>query len=283
MTMKRTVRDSTLAFGYETHGDGTPLFFLHGLPTDRRSMVPRFEPLFAREGGPRGFRRVYLDSPGAGETPASAAITNLDDYVDAIGKFLEEESGGERFALVGTSWGAHIALAYAARHGERLAGLALFVPGHGPAYQPVKPPKTVLVSEPGLLDGVPKPLADAFSAAATIHTRPVLEAISTTVAPGGRTADHAFLGKVLKERLTYHERLKNVSYDGPVLIAAGRQDSICGYADAWPIAEQFPRATFAVLDRAGHAMQFEQNKVLLALVHEWLARVREGLGGAYEP
>jgi pimeloyl-ACP methyl ester carboxylesterase len=270
-----------MTFSYETHGEGTPVVFLHGIPTDRRSMVPRYEPLFARADGPRGFRRIYLDSPGMGETPASPSITNLDQYVEAVGSFLEAETGGEPFALAGTSFGAHLAQAYTLLHPERLAGLAMFVPSYGPRAS-IRPEKTALFTEPGVLDGVPEPLAGAFANAATVHSKAVLDAIATSVAPGGKIADHAFLRPVVKEPLSYAERLNHMTYGGPVLIVAGRQDAMCGYVEAWPIAEQFPRATFAVLDRAGHAMQIEQNKLLHALFGEWLARVREGLGGSYE-
>ena len=39
--------------------------------------------------------------------------------------------------------------------------------------------------------------------------------------------------------------------------------------------EHFPRATFAVLDRAGHALPHEQPGLIRALVTEWLDRVHE--------
>jgi pimeloyl-ACP methyl ester carboxylesterase len=55
----------------------------------------------------------------------------------------------------------------------------------------------------------------------------------------------------------------------------GRQDSTVGYAAAWDLLEHYPRATFAVLDRAGHALPHEQPELLRALVTEWLARVEE--------
>ncbi len=55
----------------------------------------------------------------------------------------------------------------------------------------------------------------------------------------------------------------------------GRQDSTVGYSRAWELLEQYPRATFAVLDRAGHALPHEQPELLRALVTEWLDRVRE--------
>ena len=55
----------------------------------------------------------------------------------------------------------------------------------------------------------------------------------------------------------------------------GRQDSISGYRDAWAILENYPRATFAVLDRAGHGLGVEQRSLLGVLVDEWLDRVEE--------
>jgi hypothetical protein len=36
---------------------------------------------------------------------------------------------------------------------------------------------------------------------------------------------------------------------------------------------QWPRATFAVLDRAGHGLTFEQSALLTTLVDDWLDRV----------
>jgi len=61
----------------------------------------------------------------------------------------------------------------------------------------------------------------------------------------------------------------------PALCVVGRQDNMVGYQDAWILAEQLPRASFAVLDRAGHALPGEQPTLLRALIHDWLLRVRE--------
>jgi pimeloyl-ACP methyl ester carboxylesterase len=61
----------------------------------------------------------------------------------------------------------------------------------------------------------------------------------------------------------------------PVLILAGLQDSSVGYASPWHLLEHYPRATFAVLDRAGRAPPHEQEKLVTALMAEWLDRVQE--------
>ena len=55
----------------------------------------------------------------------------------------------------------------------------------------------------------------------------------------------------------------------------GRQDATVGYRDAWELIENYPRGTFAILDRAGHNLQIEQEGLFNALVNEWLDRVEE--------
>jgi pimeloyl-ACP methyl ester carboxylesterase len=65
------------------------------------------------------------------------------------------------------------------------------------------------------------------------------------------------------------------AYANPTLILAGRQDATVGYAGAWRLLDHYPRATFAVLDRAGHGLPHEQVGLLGALLAEWLDRIGE--------
>lgn len=44
----------------------------------------------------------------------------------------------------------------------------------------------------------------------------------------------------------------------PALFLLGRQAASVGYKDTWKISDNYPRATFAVLDKAGHNLQLEQ-------------------------
>ena len=64
-------------------------------------------------------------------------------------------------------------------------------------------------------------------------------------------------------------------FAAPTLIVTGRQDTIVGYRDAWRIVENYPRATFAVLDRADHGLPIDQDALFRALVNDWLDRVEE--------
>jgi pimeloyl-ACP methyl ester carboxylesterase len=112
-----------------------------------------------------------------------------------------------------------------------------------------------------------------------VQTQATLERYKEYVAPALGLVDEAAL-----ERIGQHWQFSSrpegsQPYPKPVLIVTGRQDSMVGYAGHWDLLEQYPRATFAVLDRAGHALPHEQPGLLKALITEWLARVREHRSG----
>ena len=53
----------------------------------------------------------------------------------------------------------------------------------------------------------------------------------------------------------------------------GRQDSVVGYRGQWQMIENYTRASFVILDKAGHNLQIEQDILFNALVKEWLGRI----------
>jgi pimeloyl-ACP methyl ester carboxylesterase len=108
-----------------------------------------------------------------------------------------------------------------------------------------------------------------------VQTPETARRFQEAVAPAQASIDRTAL-----ERVFGRWRLSDSPDDGPAfqrptLILTGRQDSSTGYADAWRLLDQYPRATFAVLDSAGHALPHEQGSLLGALIEEWLDRVRD--------
>jgi pimeloyl-ACP methyl ester carboxylesterase len=68
----------------------------------------------------------------------------------------------------------------------------------------------------------------------------------------------------------------SVPFDHPALILTSRQDSVVGFQDAWSLLEIFPRATYAVLDRAGHFVGLvEQTDLFRSVVGDWLNRLAQ--------
>ena len=46
-----------------------------------------------------------------------------------------------------------------------------------------------------------------------------------------------------------------------------------GYEDQYALLPHYPRATYAVLDIAGHNLQIEQPELIGVLIREWLERI----------
>lgn len=74
------------------------------------------------------------------------------------------------------------------------------------------------------------------------------------------------------------ELVDGVLFLVPALYAVASEDSMVGYRDAWKMLESYPRATFAILEKAGHFLGLEQEELFLALANEWLQRVEEFVG-----
>jgi pimeloyl-ACP methyl ester carboxylesterase len=259
---------------YAQHGDGTPVLALHGAGVDHRELMGALEPLFADR---PGYRRLYPDLPGMGRTPAPATVDSNDAVVELLGGLVDAVIGQEAFLLVGQSYGAYLARAIANRRPGQAAGLALLCSTDGLGGEDERPTHVVLHAAEGLdVDGALEPAAAAeFRSYLVVQTPATLRRFQETVAPGMALADQAALERVFARWRLSTPPEQGPAYANPTLILAGRQDASVGYAGSWGLLEHYPRATFAVLDRAGHALAHEQPGLLTALLAEWLDRVDE--------
>jgi pimeloyl-ACP methyl ester carboxylesterase len=143
-------------------------------------------------------------------------------------------------------------------------------------------PEHIVLHASGGLDRVLDPAEEAeFRDYFVVQTPEMLRRFQEYVAPGMALTDQAGLERIFQRWELRTTPEQGEEYANPALILVGRQDATVGYAGAWRLLEHYPRATFAVLDRAGHALPHEQQGLLAALVGEWLDRVREHHAGAY--
>src|ERR687887_208608 len=91
---------------YDTYGTGRPIMKVPGWPSDHRVMVRLMEPLFSQRDG---WRRLYLDLPGTGRTPALDRLATHDQMLDAVLAFIDQVLPGQRFVLAGLSYGGYLA------------------------------------------------------------------------------------------------------------------------------------------------------------------------------
>jgi pimeloyl-ACP methyl ester carboxylesterase len=259
---------------YAQHGGGTPVLALHGAGVDHREILGALEPLFADR---PGYRRLYPDLPGMGHTPVPETIDSNDGVVELLLGLVDAVIGQEAFLLVGHSYGGYLARAIANRRPRQVAGLALLCSVDGQAGEDERPAHVVLHAEDDLdLDGALEPtLAAEFRNYLVVQTPETLRRFQETVAPAIALVDQAALERVFARWQLRTAPEQAPPYENPTLLLAGRQDATAGYAWSWRLLEHYPRATVAVLDRAGHALPHEQVGPVTALLGEWLDRVAE--------
>jgi len=227
------------------------------------------EPIFT---GRPGWKRVYLDLPGHGRTPAEEWIRSNDQMVDVVVEFLEGMLGRDRFALVGLSYGGYLARGVVQRLRERIDGLLLWVPARYPREDRHTPAPTVLVENPAVVAEASTDAEKEYLSVAVVPDRETLAWIRAYAVPAAAASNEKFLAAVTGGKLS--SEAQDSPFQGPTLIVCGRQDAIVGYRDQWELVEQFPRATFAVLDGAGHFLgATEQVGLFRALFGDWLDRL----------
>ena len=186
---------------------------------------------------------------------------------------------GQRCALVGHSYAGYLARGIVYHRPQAVNGLFLLAPWI--TYdrdQRNVPDKVTLVQDPALLARLDPDDAEGFAFAAVVQDQRNWERYRREWLPGLRAYDRSFFARLVEHpAFSFDVDAPSEPFREPTLILVGRQDSGSGYRDAWKILENYPRATFAVLDRAGHRLQMEQETLFNALVNEWLDRVEERL------
>src|SRR5436309_377674 len=100
--------------------DGIPAVYLHGGPGS--GCQPDHRRLF----DPERFHAVLFDQRGCGRSrPKGSRAHNTTAHLIADLEKIREKFGVTRWMLVGGSWGATLALAYAEAHPDRVSGIAL--------------------------------------------------------------------------------------------------------------------------------------------------------------
>ncbi|HEX2993252.1 MAG TPA: alpha/beta fold hydrolase, partial [Anaerolineales bacterium] len=203
--------------------------------------------------------------------------TGTDQMLELVLEFIDEIIPNQHFLVAGESYGGYLARGVLRERRALVDGLLLICPvasqetqrDHLPAFR-------VLEKDEAFVNSLSEENRKYFEGINVVQTRRVWERFNEDVLPGLKVADYAFLENCLGQHVPYTVDVDRVEkpYPQPVLFVMGRQDSMVGYHDHWQLIENFPRASFVILDKAGHNLQIEQDILFGALVKEWLDRVQ---------
>ncbi|MGE7948455.1 alpha/beta fold hydrolase [Lysinibacillus sp. NPDC093688] len=257
---------------YEVIGTGTPIVMLHGYSPDHRLMKGCMEPIFTER---EGWKRIYIDLPGMGNTTDYEKINNSDEMLEAVVELIHSLLPNERYLLVGESYGGYLVRGIMREYHEQILGAAFICPLIIPDKEGrIVPEQSIVLSDNEFLSTLTEEELEDFSSHLVVLDEYNCHRYTNEVLAGCEIANMEFLEKVQKN-YRFSFAVDELTFDKPSLFLLGKQDSIVGFKDAFAILDNFPRAAFTILDKAGHNLQIEQANLFNSLMYEWLDRVEE--------
>ena len=275
--MLTPVNDTTIFS--ESLGEGRAMMILHGgLGFDHTYFRPFLDPL-AEQG-----KVVYVDHRGHGRSGRPPVETLTHERLAADVEELRAKLGLGKMILVGHSYGGFIALEYALRYQDQLAGLVLLCTAPALDYGDVIMDNAKKRATPEQLAAVDQVFAN------TVRTDEELRAVWMAILPlyfvkfDPKLA--AELDRVGSYSGAYHHRAFAdlvPSYNVlprlgeirvPTLIISGRQDWITPVAQGGERLQRGIRGSeLVVFERSGHYPFIEEQPAFLAAMRRWMARL----------
>lgn len=262
-------------------GEGFPVLIIHEWQMSGKVEAADFEPTFSKA---PGYRRIYVDLPGMGTTPANNVKDLTDMYLRLV-QFIDSRFGESRFALIGTSCGGYLAQALVQKYREQVDGLLLRVPLIEPNnsmrdLDPFKP----LVADAQLMSSMSVEERTSLGNV-LIQTAEYIKILKAKLDgiwnPAANAADNKVLDPIREDPTRYQLSLPlnggTTEFLAPTLIVCGRQDDSVGYRDSLRLLELYPRSTYVVLDRGTHGLPVDASEtgIFEILVRDWTLRVNE--------
>ncbi len=258
---------------YDMIGEGKPVLLLHGLGCNMDMMKGCMEPVFFRKGQ---YKRIYVDLPGMGKSGAEKEFASADCILELLSAFVKDKVQ-EPFLLVGESYGGYLARGVVSEFLHEVDGIMLLCFVAIPQLEERTLPATDFKSaDEDFLATLSKSDREEFCAYTVAVNEEVYQRYREEIKPGFEVADGSFIDK-LRDNYAFsfdvYKKMKEAHFHKPALFLCGRQDICVGYHDQWNLLEDYPRATFGIIDVAGHNLQIEQPELFNALVLDWLKRV----------
>jgi proline iminopeptidase len=275
---RMSIRDASLFV--EVVGHGYPLVLMHGGPgADHWSLLP------LRRCADR-FTLIFYDHRGNGRSQGAPVSSMTWDNLTADADALRQRLGFDRWAVLGHSFGGHVALEYALRYPDNLSHLVLLDTGAdswwsrenaaqiltGRGYRPgaVKLVRRFFTGQIAPNEMIPAMIR--FGSAyyyrhSNVHLARQL--IHGEWRAKIRPEALIFAGRELLNGWTVMNRLGEITT--PTLVMAGRDDFLFPPEHQAALAAGIPNARLRIIERAGHNPHEERTAEVIAAVTDFIA------------
>ncbi|MFI9642052.1 alpha/beta fold hydrolase [Micromonospora sp. NPDC051925] len=228
------------------------------------------------------YRVVVFDARGSGASEGNPPFTHEQWAADVDG--LRAWAGAERIVMAGGSYGGFIAMEYAIRYPDRVAGLVLRDTAADNANQELALRNALASSRveidraklDRIMSGTVRDDADLRDCWAEIlplydhdlDWAKVRQRVETTPY---RYATHNFAFSVNQPQYDITPLLPRITC--PTLVTVGRHDWITPVACSETIAALIPQARLEIFEHSGHSPQVEEAEKFQAVVRAFLAEL----------
>lgn len=261
---RRATMANGVTLGWDEAGqEGHAVVLLHGYPFDRSMWRDQLL-------GIHGHRLLAVDLRGFGASDRGEGSLGVGDYADDVAALLDSQ-GIKRAVVVGLSMGGYVALAFAERHRERLAGLVLMDTKATPDDAAGRKGRDDTIATI-TADGTSKPVAGMmdklFAEATAAEVRERVLAMMQRATP---SAMIAALG-AMRDRPDRGALLPKLG-DIPTLVIVGKEDRLTPPEVNRALAEGIPGADFVLVEGAGHLPPMERPATVNEALQPFLDRV----------
>lgn len=269
-----TLRIRDVSLFVKVVGHGHPLLLMHGGPGLDHTTLSSLEPLADR------FTLIFYDHRCNGRS--SGAVGSMTwDNLTADAEALRQMLGFHEWAVLGHSFGGHVALEYALRYPEHLSHLLLLDTAADAWWVQHNAPE--ILAKRGYRDAAVRgarrfytgqltprevlPIIWKFAGAYYYHLS--LPGLLSTFRIKRRPEAHVFAFGQLLTGWTVMDRLWEI--DVPTLVLAGRHDFLFPPEHQAILADRLPHSRLEIIERAGHNAHDEQAARVLETVRQFLA------------
>jgi proline-specific peptidase len=276
----RQMRIRDVSLFVDVVGHGQPLLLMHGGPGADHTTLWPFRQLADR------FTLVFYDHRCNGHSTGAPVTSMTWENLTGDAEALREALGFERWAVLGHSFGGHVALEYALRYPMSLSHLVLLDTGADSrwarqnaaelaARRGAGPKEVELVRRWFSGDFQPREwMPILFRLGDLYSSHPSLSHAMRDLIRGGwrlkmRPEAMIFAGRHLLNGWSVMNRLGEIV--APTLVVAGRDDFIFPPQHQRELAAGIPNARLEIIERAGHNAHSEQTAQVMKAVTDFLS------------
>ncbi len=251
-------------------GAGLPVVLLHAFPLARTLWKPQLEDLQDQ------YRIIAPDFRGFGGTSAALANVTVDQLADDIANLLGALKITRPAVLAGLSMGGYVALAFARRHADRLAGLVLADTRAEADSAEARENRNKMIAfarTHSAAEVVEQMLPRLLGHETQTHHPEIADTVRQIAAQQPQGGIVAAL-QALRDRPDATPGLSAIRV--PTLVVVGDEDILTPPSAAEAMVAAIPNCRYAKIAAAGHLSSLEQPEMFNAVVGSFLSSLAGG-------